>query len=170
MIIISNKYFDMEEIWKEYKTYHTTRWGVNYLTSDIEISNYGNVRGKMWGRKPFTNDIIVIANGRRCIGNSIVNGIYKLVYQLFVGPIPKRYDVHHIDGNPLNDRIDNLVLITHAEHTKIHNTERMKQERYRNNLVNGPKDNTKNMHWFNNGTMNKVAYYCPEGFVPGRLK
>lgn len=25
-------------------------------------------------------------------------------------------------------------------------------------------------HWFNNGTMNKVAYECPEGFVPGRIK
>ncbi len=162
----------MKEIWKEYKTYHSTRWGIKYLMSDIEISNHGNVRGKMWGRKPFTNDIIVITNGKRCIGNSIVNGIYKLVYQLFVGPIPKGHDVHHIDGNPLNDRIDNLVLLTHAEHCKIHTTERMKQERYRstNKVINGPKDNTKNMHWFNNGTMNKVAYECPEGFVPGRLK
>lgn len=28
--------------------------------------------------------------------------------------------VHHKDGNPLNDMIDNLVWLTHAEHAKMH--------------------------------------------------
>ena len=29
--------------------------------------------------------------------------------------------------------------------------------------------NTKGMHWFNNGEVNKLCYECPPGFVPGRL-
>lgn len=32
----------------------------------------------------------------------------------------KRYDVHHIDGNKLNDRLDNLMYLTRSEHIKIH--------------------------------------------------
>ena len=30
--------------------------------------------------------------------------------------------------------------------------------------------NTKGMHWFNNGKINKLCYECPDGFVPGMLK
>jgi hypothetical protein len=29
--------------------------------------------------------------------------------------------VHHIDGNPSNNNPDNLMLVTHAEHRRIHN-------------------------------------------------
>lgn len=29
--------------------------------------------------------------------------------------------------------------------------------------------NTKGMHWYNNGKINKLCYECPEGYVPGRL-
>ena len=28
---------------------------------------------------------------------------------------------------------------------------------------------TKDMHWYNNGKINKLCYECPEGFVTGRL-
>jgi len=42
--------------------------------------------------------------------------IHRLVYEHFVGTIPSGYHVHHIDGNKQNDRIDNLVLLTPAQH------------------------------------------------------
>ena len=32
-----------------------------------------------------------------------------------------KYDVHHKDGNTLNNSIDNLVILTRGEHTRIHN-------------------------------------------------
>ena len=29
---------------------------------------------------------------------------------------------------------------------------------------------TKGMHWYNNGKISKIAFECPTGFVPGRIK
>ena len=34
----------------------------------------------------------------------------------------KNEDVHHIDEDIYNNSIDNLLLLTHAEHTSLHNT------------------------------------------------
>jgi len=28
--------------------------------------------------------------------------------------------VHHIDGNPKNNKIDNLIVVSKAEHTRLH--------------------------------------------------
>jgi hypothetical protein len=30
--------------------------------------------------------------------------------------------VHHCDGNPHNNRLDNLMLVSRAEHTRLHKT------------------------------------------------
>ena len=35
--------------------------------------------------------------------------------------------IHHVDGDRTNNRIENLVLLTIAEHNKIHNAERGRQ-------------------------------------------
>lgn len=35
-------------------------------------------------------------------------------------------EVHHIDGNPLNNNIDNLEVLTKSEHLKIHASENRK--------------------------------------------
>jgi len=34
--------------------------------------------------------------------------------------IPEGYDIHHIDGNPLNNSIYNLELVEHSQHEKFH--------------------------------------------------
>jgi hypothetical protein len=31
------------------------------------------------------------------------------------------YDVHHIDGDKLNNCKDNLIVLTHTAHTSLHN-------------------------------------------------
>ena len=46
--------------------------------------------------------------------------IHRLVYKAFVGDIPKGFEIHHIDGNPENNRIDNLSLVTRQHHVLIH--------------------------------------------------
>lgn len=104
----------MEEIWKSYKT----------KQADIEISNFGNVRGNKWHGKVFTPDVVFVAEtgpfkGRRCIG-STANRIYLLEWIVFNGPVPKGYCIHHIDGNKSNDRLDNLQLMTSGEHSTYH--------------------------------------------------
>ena len=45
--------------------------------------------------------------------------VHKLVYELFVGPIPKGYDVHHISGNTSQNNVQNLQLLTKAAHMSL---------------------------------------------------
>lgn len=37
--------------------------------------------------------------------------------------VPKGFGIHHVDGNPLNDTIENLRVVSMAEHLKIHRPE-----------------------------------------------
>ena len=46
--------------------------------------------------------------------------IHRLVYEAFIGEIPKGYEVHHRDENKLNNSIKNLYLLTTEEHRKTH--------------------------------------------------
>jgi len=36
--------------------------------------------------------------------------------------IPKNFDIHHIDRNKTNNKINNLELISHAEHSRKYST------------------------------------------------
>ena len=54
--------------------------------------------------------------GRRCKGTSL----HRAVWEYYNGEIPKGYDIHHIDGNPLNNSIENLSCVSKSEHQKIH--------------------------------------------------
>jgi len=45
---------------------------------------------------------------------------HQLVWELNYGEIPKGYDIHHINGNKLDNKIDNLEILTKSEHTKKH--------------------------------------------------
>lgn len=37
-------------------------------------------------------------------------------------PLKPYEDVHHIDGNPLNNNLDNLEVINHGDHQRAHST------------------------------------------------
>ncbi|RMF31295.1 MAG: hypothetical protein D6752_02430, partial [Candidatus Nitrosothermus koennekii] len=38
--------------------------------------------------------------------------------------LPRELEVHHIDGNTMNDDISNLAILTKAEHTKLHTSDK----------------------------------------------
>lgn len=44
----------------------------------------------------------------------------RLVWEVFVGPIPDGYDIHHKNHNRQDNRLENLELILLSEHTKEH--------------------------------------------------
>lgn len=46
--------------------------------------------------------------------------LHRYKYQKEVKPIPDDWDVHHIDGNKLNNKIENLQALPKSEHTKLH--------------------------------------------------
>lgn len=52
---------------------------------------------------------------------------YRKIYEQHHGSIPKdefgrSYDIHHIDGDPSNDDIDNLIALTILDHYNIHHS------------------------------------------------
>lgn len=45
--------------------------------------------------------------------------VHRLVASAF-HDIPPSYDVHHVDGNPHNNRLDNLQILSHSQHMRAH--------------------------------------------------
>ena len=45
---------------------------------------------------------------------------YQVIWEFYEGPILKGYEIHHKDGNHLNNDIFNLDLKTRKEHKLIH--------------------------------------------------
>ena len=56
---------------------------------------------------------------------------HRWVWENTNGPIPENLDIHHLDGNPSNNSIENLALCTRSDHLKNHwiedNEKRLKQ-------------------------------------------
>ena len=42
------------------------------------------------------------------------------LYRYYFGEIPPLHDVHHLDLNPANNELENLQLLTKAEHRNLH--------------------------------------------------
>lgn len=50
---------------------------------------------------------------------------HRQIYKSYHGPIPndedgRTYEIHHIDGNPLNNSIENLIALSIKDHYDIH--------------------------------------------------
>lgn len=45
---------------------------------------------------------------------------HVVVWESHFGKIPEGYQIHHKDGNKLNNDIENLQLVTPLEHKRIH--------------------------------------------------
>lgn len=58
-------------------------------------------------------------------GNGQKRQVYAhcLVWKTFVGEIPQGYDVHHKNGNPKDNRVENLELIDSHTHKSNHKKE-----------------------------------------------
>lgn len=49
---------------------------------------------------------------------------HRYIWIKKIGKIPKGYTVHHVNGNKIDNRIENLRLITNSEHGKLHYNKR----------------------------------------------
>lgn len=68
--------------------------------------------------------------GRKCgiktnpyLGLTINNKtklIHRIIWECVNGEIPKGYDIHHIDGNTMNNSIYNLQIINAFTHNSMH--------------------------------------------------
>lgn len=103
----------------EYKALRDLKEGESLSPFNTHISNIryrqvSNVGAPMQSK----NEIKLHRNRRQ----------YRIIFEFFKGFIdPKTYAIHHKDFCSYNDNIDNLEVILHEEHRKIH-SERMKGE------------------------------------------
>lgn len=110
----------MEEIWKPVVGYEGM----------YEVSNLGRVKSlnyKRTGKEQIIDgsvdkkDYIRFAlykHKRR----KIITG-HKLVALAFIPNQENKSEIHHIDGNPSNNAVDNLMLVTPEEHKALHKEE-----------------------------------------------
>lgn len=91
---------NMDEIFKKHKS--------GYL-----VSNYGRVKGKT----------VEFLKGSKTTAGYITYGTlgyaHRLVCETFIGDIPTKMEINHIDFNKENNRIDNLEIVTRSEN-QIH--------------------------------------------------
>lgn len=104
-----------------------------------EISNFGNIR--TWlvhGHSHARRKMPLIMKQRTNRGGHkfvvlrpLANGkkysmsIHRMVVRAFIGEIPSDKQVAHLDGNPANNHVSNLIIATaleNASHKKIHGT------------------------------------------------
>ena len=92
---------------------------------DYLITNNGMVWSRISNRwlKPWKGD----EKGHLQIdlGNNYEPYVHRLVYQTFVGPIPKGFVVHHLDKCPENNNVRNLKAMTQSDHSILHNEGRV---------------------------------------------
>ena len=122
----------MREQWKPIPTWETL----------YEVSDYGNIRslervvtytnhlGDICTRtfKPRVLDCTVNRRNRRTVrlyqskdGKVVRNkwcSVYRLVWEAFVGPIPKKMTIDHKDEDSTNDRLSNLEMMSMADNLR----------------------------------------------------
>jgi hypothetical protein len=103
----------MEEIWKPVVGYEG--W--------YEISNIGRIKRTRRGLGTWSGRLIKHGMDKRGYRRVTLsrNGkierflLYHLVAIAFIGPREKGKEINHIDGNPSNNRVDNLEWCTRSE-------------------------------------------------------
>jgi len=96
-----------EEIWKFIGV--SKHKGLQFeKDSKLYVSNYGRCRADDKIIEPYVHKRLKYVYFNQKL-------LHRLVYELFVGEIPKGYEIDHIDNDRTNNRIDNLRIVTHKE-------------------------------------------------------
>lgn len=101
----------------------------NYLRKygiRLKTERYRGEKSKMWKggsfvRKSGNSKYRYVATHRDSEGKLQYKREHILVMEQHIGrPLKDNEVVHHVDGNGLNNSVDNLVLMTKAQHNRFH--------------------------------------------------
>ena len=56
---------------------------------------------------------------------------HRYLWEKEHGTIPKEYVIHHVNGDKLDNRMDNLIMLSERDHLKMHYKEREIDEKGR---------------------------------------
>ncbi|MDR2874289.1 MAG: HNH endonuclease [Methanobrevibacter sp.] len=65
-----------------------------------------------WGKTAISNGYYIIGGNEKGYKNK---KLHRLIWEEVNGPIPKGYFIHHKDENRMNNDIENLEIMSHAE-------------------------------------------------------
>jgi hypothetical protein len=92
-----------------------------------EVSSLGRVRRSRPGKATFVGKVLRPGsrrkNGYKTVylrrrGDDKQREVHRLVAGAFIGPCPTGKEVNHLDGNPANNRAENLEYCTRAENVQ----------------------------------------------------
>ena len=106
-----------------WESYEEDVWKTIISYPDYEITNYGKVRSKLTGKvlRGGNNGAGYVCFSLRNNNNIRIERAHRLVIENKIGRRLKTDEVvHHINENKLDNRIENLELMTREEHTSHH--------------------------------------------------
>lgn len=53
--------------------------------------------------------------------------LHRACWETYNGPVPDGHDIHHINGDTTDNRIENLACVEHGAHRRIHATRPLSQ-------------------------------------------
>lgn len=107
-----------KEIWKDIPNYN----GI------YQASNFGNIKSLKYGKEKLlkprinTRGYLIVTLYKNGVSNT--RTIHQLICKSFLNYIPKGYElvINHIDRNKLNNRVDNLEVVTPRYNTNEYKT------------------------------------------------
>ena len=101
-----------------------TAWNQIAGHPDYFINEQGHILSTKWNKKRLLKGSIDKRKGYRHIALRDGNGgrtrwrIHRLVLETFIGPAPDGMQCRHLDGDKLNNRLDNLAWGTQSENER----------------------------------------------------
>jgi len=115
----------MDEVWKDIPEYE----GYYQVSNKGRIKSLGRIVPTKAGWSKFKEERILAPNPNRSNyfaislwRNNLPKRfeIHRLVAKTFLPDFDSKLDVHHIDGDSTNNHLDNLMMISCAEHIPLH--------------------------------------------------
>lgn len=124
-----------------------------YVTADGDVISYKGIKPRKLKPLKTTQTrkyLSVILYTEDNNGNKIKKQkyIHRLVYEAFVGEIPKKSEIDHIDADTQNNNLSNLQLLSSAE-----NKRKYLKEKYKSGTIKSHRDKIIKLH--NEGKMLK---------------